>query len=194
MAGKDNRSGKKQATVYGSQPTPGKTFSPGRKKITPGKIVRDEADPEWRQWFIEVEQRRQDHKERQKKFWRTVEVQKDSAVEKISRAVAEPVKLSKSVKKALPERIIHLSAAYSLITSLWARAVGEEIAVESALYSFKAGVVTMTIFSSTLLQEIRQFHATAILADLRDIWTLDTPLLGIKYRIGERKEERPGEE
>lgn len=181
MAKKYGRTGPKSGDVYGKQ-----SAQRGGKKYVPPKAVRDEPDPEWRQWFTEVGQRRQDQKDRDKRRWRSAEVEKESRIEKIARNVGAPTQLGKTVKKALPERVVRLSVAYSQIAALWERAVGAEIAGESELYSFKAGVLTMTIFSSTLLQEIRQFHASAILADLRDIWTVDTSLLGVKYRIGER--------
>lgn len=72
------------------------------------------------------------------------------------------------------------------IRDAWVKSVGLEIADETEVHAFKNGVLTISVHSSVLLQEIRQFHAEEILADLRDIWQASIPLLRITYRLGKK--------
>jgi hypothetical protein len=98
---------------------------------------------------------------------------------------AKPAKLSTLVKKEEKKAGRKLSVDTALIQDAWRRSVGD-IALESDVFSFKNGVLTMSVFSQTLLQEIRQFHQDAILRDLRDIWPSSIPLVRIVYKPGKK--------
>ena len=148
------------------------------------RLFADEPDPAWQTWFIEVEQKRRAPREARPMVVFTVE--KDNGRQTIARRKSIPEPVGKQIRKHLPGKFSALGEDYREITRLWRLAVGDAVADESRLHSFKGGVVTMEIHSSSLLQEIRQFHQAAILADLRDIWTLRHPLLTIRYAIGKR--------
>lgn len=167
------------ADVYGKK----------RKKWERAKLpaaVKKEPDEEWRKWFAEIAQRRTDSAKAKEKRLKKAAVPGEDGQKTEFRKAGQPQRVGPMVKKSLPAKIAKLADEYGAITELWNNSVGKEIADECEIYSFKGGVLTMTVYSSTLLQEIRQFHQTALLADLRDIWNLDTPLLSLKFRIGER--------
>lgn len=172
----DRKTGKRKGTPYGDD-----QFRAGRP-ISPA--VAAETDPEWRNWFLEIERRRVDLGEKGGRAWVCSLVEKDGAVEKIIRKKSAPTRVASFLQKTQLKKPTGLAADYREIENLWTRTVGEEIVAESRLFSFKRGVLTMEISSSTLLQEIRQFHQEAILHDMRSIWTLKTPLLSIRYRQG----------
>lgn len=132
-------------------------------------LVEAEPDLEWQRWFKEVEFRRRNRR--------------------------DPAKLLKSMPATL-KKVIRLEEKKTgrkvapdvdALVRLWEATVGAEVASESCIYSFKSGVLTISIFSSSLLQEIRQFSQKAIEQDLRDVWNLPTPLLRVAYRVGKRK-------
>lgn len=178
--------GKKKRRRKASPPAP-KAETTTKKWLATREAIRkkyaDEPDSEWRQWFIEIEQKRRASQDRDKPLV-IFEVEKGEGKQTIARKKSVPEAVGVHIKKHLPTKFVALSHDYEEITRLWRLAVGDAIAAESKLHSFKQGVVTMEISSSTLLQEIRQFHQEAILADLRDIWTLRQPLLAMKYKIG----------
>ncbi len=155
--------------------------SPGAKK---------EADPDWKKWFTEIERRRHELHDRTKQQVIHAQVEKEGFTEKVARKRSEPAALSAFLKKQpthTAKKQNTLLENYHEITRLWNSVVGEEIAAESELYSFKAGIVTITITSGSLLQERRQFHLDPIKEDLRNIWTLATPLLTVKLRPGKKR-------
>ena len=164
----------------------------GKTKKSPGKRrslsreVKEEPDPEWRQWFQSVEQRKKDYGDPKRRPWVFSAFDKENESGSVVRRRSVPLELKKFIKSDRKKAGSSLDVDLLRIESAWKTAVGEEIVNESGVYSFKNGVLTITVFSSSLLQEIRQFHQSAILRDLRDIWTASQPLVRIQYRLGKR--------
>ncbi|MDR0361145.1 MAG: DUF721 domain-containing protein [Planctomycetota bacterium] len=77
-------------------------------------------------------------------------------------------------------------ADIQIIRTLWKDSVGAEVAGESKVVSFSRGILTIDVFSSALIQELRQFHYESVVKDLRDNWQAATPLLRIKFQPGKR--------
>ncbi len=132
-------------------------------------LVEGETDPEWQRWFKEVEYRRRNRRDRSK-FLKSMPATLKTVIRLGDK---------KTGRKVAPD--------VEALARLWEATVGAEVAAESCVYSFKNGVLTISIFSSSLLQEIRQFSQKAIEQDLRDVWSLPTPLVRIAYRVGKRK-------
>lgn len=161
---------------------------PATKRHSFSRSVKEETDPEWRQWFLAVERKKKELADPKRRPLVFSSFEKDGDKGLIVRCRSEPQKLGKLVKREGKKSGRSLDVDLMIIESCWKNAVGEEIAGESRLYSFKNGVLTMVIFSSSLLQEIRQFHHEAILRDLRDIWQASVPLLKVVYKLGKRQE------
>lgn len=159
--------------------------APKRRRSLAGK-AEDEADPEWKRWFQEVDRKRKaltDPKKRGLVF-STIDKEGESAT--VVRQKSEPVPVKKILSKSAKSVANPLSVDLLLLNAAWKNTVGEDMAKETEVYSFKGGVLTIAVFSSALLQEIRQFHKEAIARDLRDAWPLSIPLLRIAYKTGKR--------
>ncbi len=154
------------------------------RKPSPARLARDEPDAEWRQWFTEVERRRKESSDPKRQPWIASRYDKEGDGGTIIRRRVEPKKISAFIKQDAKKSGRSLGLDLQCIQSAWTHAVGGEIAAESGVYAFKNGVLTIEIYSSSLLQEIRQFHQDAILKDLRDIWQVSIPLLRIVYKLG----------
>lgn len=158
---------------------------PGVKRRSLGKEIREEEDPQWRVWFTEVERRKKALSNPKGKFIR-VDYLKDGGWNRVERCKSVPVPVKTFLKSNKNKAGASLNTDLLLITSCWKKAVGDDIGECSEVYSFKNGVLTINVFSSSLLQEIRQFHSEAIIQDLRDIWTASQPLVKVVYRLGKR--------
>lgn len=169
---------------------PGKKFSstsepaPKKAPVLP-KAIRDEPDPEWKQWFTRIEERRRADSAPKFKPYCIPRVGEDGESDQAviwRKASPQPINaLIKVEKKKLGQ---NLAMDLLLIEEAWKSVVDAETASETGIYSFKRGVLTITVESSSLFQEIRQFHKNAIERDLRDIWPASTPLVKISYRLG----------
>lgn len=157
-----------------------------QKRIIHTKAVREEPDPAWRNWFMEVEQRRKRLADPQNKPWVVSRYDKDGDTGEIIRRKSEPVKAAKLVKKNSKERTATVNTELIAVHSAWNQAAGPEIASVSDVYSFKNGVLTISVHSSILLQEIRQFRKEELLEALRQCWSASVPLLRVQYRTGVR--------
>lgn len=158
---------------------------PKRRRGLAGK-AKDEPDPAWRRFFMEVDNRRKALTDRKKKPLVISSIEKDGQVPStIARQKSEPTEIKKLLKNRVVKKAgSQLAGDLEWLRETWPRTVGEEVAAASEVYAFKNGTLTITVFSSVLLQEIRQFHQEAILQDLRDIWQASIPLVKIVYRIG----------
>ena len=114
------------------------------------------------------------------------EYDKEGERGKIVRRQSDPVHISKLVGQAKRKSGLTPSLDSSLLQTAWQNAVGEKIAGMSEIKALANGVLHVEIFSSPLLQEIRQFLAEEILHGLRNNWPGETPLLRITYKLGER--------
>ena len=163
-----------------------------RKRAVPvkrralSKEIREEEDPQWRQWFMEVERRKKRLSDPKSKPFVRVNYDKDGKEARIERKKSVPLPVKSFLTKNHAKAGRSLNSDLLLIQATWKQSVGSDIGEASQVYAFKNGVLTVTIFSSGLLQEIRQFHQEAILADLRDIWQASQPLVKITYRLGKQ--------
>lgn len=158
---------------------------PGTRKRALDKRALDVEDPAWRAWFLEVARRRGEIEKAEKRFVvRTYE--DDSGNKTVARRKSDPVVLRKLVKDVAKDMRPRPADELEMIRATWASVAGTEIAVESAVYSFRGGILTVEVYSGILLQELRQFHAEALVKDLRDVWPASVPLVQLKFRTGKR--------
>jgi predicted nucleic acid-binding Zn ribbon protein len=150
--------------------------------------AKEEQDPLWRNWFLEIDNRRKKEADRKTKPLITSVMRKDDGQKDvvIARRQADPTVLKTLLKTTRKHEGSVATQDLLWIREVWAASTGPDIAQETEVYAFKNGVLTISVFSGALLQEIRQFHADSIIADLRDIWQASIPLLKIQYRPGKR--------
>ncbi len=160
-----------------------------RRKLTRTERGKLENDPEWRVWFQDVAKRRQEIAEREKKGeLRISRFAVDGEVKNVCRVEGTPQAVGEILKNQARDFKLDISYDLELLQETWQKVVGELLANDSAVFSFKGGVLTIEVYSSALFQEIRFFHADVIQKDLRDAWPLKLPLASIRYRLGKRKE------
>ncbi len=160
--------------------------SGGKKRHVFSREAREETDPEWRQWFLEIERRRKEARDPKRKPLVFSRVEKEGETQSVLRRKVEPKKLATFIKHDAKKTGRSFSLDLALIESTWKHAVGKEMSEETRIFAFKNGVLTISVFSSSLLQEIRQFHQEALLQDLRDIWQLPIPLVKVVYKLGKK--------
>ncbi len=148
--------------------------------------AREEPDPLWRNWFLDIDNRRKLLSDRKKKPFIVATARKDDTEITIARQQSDPTPLKTLLKTTRQKDASPATQDLHWIRNAWATSTGPDIAGETEVFAFKNGVLTISVFSGALLQEIRQFHAKVILADLRDIWQASVPLLKITYRPGKR--------
>lgn len=161
-----------------------KTPVPGKRLLA--NLVNEEEDPEWRRWFREIERRKKQAADPKSKPMLFSRFDKEGETGIVRRRQSDPEPVKKFLKKNAARAGTGLNVDFMLIRAAWNLVVGKEIAEESEIFAFKNGVLTVTVFSSALLQEIRQFHQAAILSDLRDVWKASQPLVRVGYRLGKR--------
>lgn len=149
------------------------------------KHVDEEADTEWKQWFKRIYRLRDEASERQHRLVYSA-VEKDSSTEFIIRRASEPTLVAAIAKHELKRSGRVPGLDIEQLTALWQRTVGDLIGGETSVFAYKKGYLTIDVWSAPLLQEIRQFHQTAILHDLKEIWPENLPLVAVKYRLGKR--------
>lgn len=156
--------------------------SGGGSPRTLASRAKNEPDEAWRNWFLEVDNRRKALKERMKKSFIVSTYEKDGQECRVARPQSEPTQVKQFLSKATKKTGSTITEDLRWIRSAWPGLVGQEMAAETEVYAFKSGVLTISVSSGTLLQEIRQFLAESILHDLRDIWQASVPLIKITYR------------
>ncbi len=150
--------------------------------------VRSETNPEWKQWFMEVERKRDALRNAAATPWVYTVIDKENESIVVSRRKTDPELVKKFIPFKLPKNIVSVSQDFDKIQEVWKRVVGAEIAEDTRFYAFKNGILTIEVFSSILLQELRQFHYDALLSDLRSVWPIDIPLVSIKFRNGKKSD------
>ncbi len=136
---------------------------------------------------MEVRHRREDLAKSKKKIIRCV-YEKDEQQHTVVRERADPEALKKFLKIEFKNTGPKLAADLEWLRAAWPKLVGADVGEETEGFAFKNGVVTIAVYDHALLQEIRQFHKSTILQDLRDIWQASVPLVDIAYRVGVKKE------
>lgn len=160
---------------------------PLRQRRSLEEKAKNEPDPDWRRFFMEVHYKRAAASSKKNRPVIACEYQKDGQTFSVVRERAEPEALKKFLKLELRNTGSKLAQDLEWLRAAWPKLVDAEVAEETDVFAFKNGVVTIVVYSKTLLQEIRQFHQDNILQDLRDIWQASIPLVSITYRIGVRK-------
>lgn len=163
--------------------------TPPKKGGTPRSIAaraKEEPDPAWRVWFLEVDSKRKALRDRAKKPFIVSTYEKDGQECQVARSQSDPTPVKKFLARNTKKTGSAITQDLLWIRSAWSGLVGPEMAAESEIYAFKNGVLTISVFNSPLLQEIRQFLADSLLKDLRDIWQASIPLLRITYRLGKK--------
>lgn len=161
---------------------------PLRERRSLEERAKSEPDPDYRRFFLEVEYKRAALREKVKKSLVFCEYEQDGEVRRVVRPRAEPEAVKKflklGVKRAGGSR---LAEDLEWLRGVWPKLVGGDVASETAVFAFKNGVVTVVVYTSSLLQEIRQFHQDGIFQDLRDVWQGSMPLVEVRYKAGGRK-------
>ncbi|MCC8164768.1 MAG: DUF721 domain-containing protein [Planctomycetes bacterium] len=156
------------------------------KRRTKKTRIRDEAGPEWQRWFDEVKRRRE---RLTSPRYRPLVISRavvDGEERVVARQKSVPVPVKKIVDQVVNLKALGISLDIESIREVWGEVVGLEIARDTALYSFKNGIVTIDVHSPTLFQELRAFYAEDIKKDLRDKWPLSVPLVDVKYRLARK--------
>lgn len=148
--------------------------------------IKEEEDPLWRNWFAEVERRKKKLSSPKSMPFVVAPYDKDGVKGTVERRKSIPTPVKSFLKKNVQKAGVSLNADILLINAAWKKAVAGDIAENTQVFSFKNGVLVISVYSSSLLQEIRQFHQEAILQDLRDIWTASQPLVKITYKLGKK--------
>lgn len=148
--------------------------------------AKTEPDPDYRRFFLEVQYKRESANNK-KKAPVFCEYEQDGETRRIVRPRAEPEALKTFLKTEFKQTGSRLAEDLEWLRAVWPKLVGGDVAEETGISAFKNGVVTVMVYNSSLLQEIRQFHQEGIFQDLRDVWQGSMPLLEIKYRAGARK-------
>ena len=160
---------------------------PLRQRRSLEEKAKNEPDPDWRRFFLEVHYKRAATKAKENKPVIASEFQKDGQTHTVVRAQTEPEALKKFLKLEFKNTGSKLAEDLEWLRAAWPGLVDAEVAEETDIFAFKNGVVTIVVYNSSLLQEIRQFHKENIFQDLRDIWKASMPLVDIVYRIGVKK-------
>ncbi len=162
---------------------------PPKKGGKPRSIAaraKDEPDPAWRAWFLDVDSKRKALRDSAHKKFIVSTYEKDGQECRVARPQSDPAPVKKFLTRSTKKTGSAITQDLLWIRNAWAGLVGPEMAAESEVYAFKNGVLTISVFSSPLLQEIRQFLAESILKDVRDIWQASVPLVKITYRLGKK--------
>lgn len=165
---------------------------PGKKKASGGRLksletrAKEELDPLWRNWFLEVDRRRKALHDRKQRPFVVSRYEKDGREETVARPKSEPEPLKKFIKVDKKKTGSKITEDLLWLREIWPQVVGDMIAADTEVYAFKNGILTISVFSGVLLQEIRQFGAETIVESLRDVWRASIPLLKIQYRMGKR--------
>jgi predicted nucleic acid-binding Zn ribbon protein len=147
--------------------------------------AKNEPDPDWRRFFMEVKHKQSAEKKKAASFVFR-EYEKDGLPQKVARNKTQPEALKKFLKTEVKNTGSKLAHDLEWLREMWPKLVGAEVAAETEVYAFKNGTLTISVHNSPLLQEIRQFHGENIFLDLRDVWQGSMPLLKITYRAGKK--------
>ncbi|MDR2390063.1 MAG: DUF721 domain-containing protein [Planctomycetota bacterium] len=144
------------------------------------RVIQEERDREWREWFSSVYYARLglERREIRHSF-------PDSGDKKpIFRPAADPIPLAKLLKREKAPGGLLYACDLDMIRKLWTEVAGDETAGRTRIRSFKDGILTLDVDNAPLLQEIRQFRQIGLGAAMRGKWPLSLPLLRIIYRVG----------
>lgn len=146
----------------------------------------EEEEAQWLAWFEQVKARKKALVDARSQPFVVSEFEKDGKIVRIARQKSRPLPVAAILKVERKKEGGDPDSDMESIRILWEHAADAEIVSESSIYSFRKGVLTISVFNASLYQEIRQFHREAILKDMREGWTIRTPLLNIQYRYDKR--------
>lgn len=159
---------------------------PGTRKRALSQRAREETDPAWKNWFLEVARRRAEWEDAKKRPLVICTYDRDGEKRTVARKQTEPVGIKKLVRETTRSLGSRLKDDLEAVRSAWAQVAGAEIAAETGVFSFKGGILTVEVHSAALLQELRQFQSEALIKDLRDIWPASVALVQLKFKTGKR--------
>lgn len=154
----------------------------GKKPIP----LDDIEDPELRQWAAEVRRKREELNSPKRRRFVVSRYDVDGEKRVVARPQSEPLAFNKLTRRAAKKSVPNLSEDIKLIREVWERVAGPDAIVETRVYSFLKGVLTIEVFSSSLLQEIRQFRRHTLFASLLDMWNASQPLIKLNFRLGKK--------
>ena len=142
-----------------------------------------DQDDEYASWFRSVEHKKALDETMRKRRLVVSTFEKDGHAITVARQKSEPLDAKSLVKDYAKTTGLKKLLELRDFAEVWQRSVAAEIAVESRVFAYKDGILTVDVFNSPLLQEIKQFHKDAILTTLRKNWILPLPLDQIKFRL-----------
>lgn len=153
-----------------------------------GKIDLDAIeDTELRLWAKEVNRRRQELSDPKRQPFIFSKVDGGNQERAVYRRKTTPAAVGSVLKRIRRKSgAAKIQEDMNLARKSWEQAVGADIASETQVCTLIKGVLTVEVSSSSLLQEIRQFHRQAIFSDLSDVWQASQPLITINYRLGKK--------
>ncbi len=149
-----------------------------KKRRSLPERAKSEPEAEWRRFFLEVHNKRT-------LAGKQAKAAAKAEPEALKKFLAEEFREFRPAKNKTSSK---LADDLEWLRAAWPKLVGADVGEETEVFAFKNGVVTIAVYDHALLQEIRQFHKSTILQDLRDIWQASVPLVDIAYRVGVKKE------
>lgn len=171
-------SGKRSNNKKNPEPT---AFEKTAKKTR--TAVCYNQDDEYASWFYSVEHKKALDETTRKRRLVVSTFEKDGHVITVARQKSEPLEAKSLVKDYAKKTGLKKLLELKDFAEVWQRSVAPEVAAESRVFAYKDGILTVDVFNSPLLQEIKQFHKSAILATLRKNWLLPLPLDQVKFRL-----------
>ena len=144
---------------------------------------RYDQDDEYASWFRSVEYKKTLDGTTRKRRLVVSTFEKDGRTITVARQKSEPLDAKSLVKDYAKATGLKKLLELRDFAEVWQRSVAPEIAAESRVFAYKDGILTVDVFNSPLLQEIKQFHKDGILATLRKNWILPLPLDQVKFRL-----------
>lgn len=115
---------------------------------------------------------------------RKIAVDKENGKIWIVRKGSEPESCKSVLKREVKKSGLDKFLKQPEIYGLWNTVVGEENAQHTRVLSYRAGILTVEVFNSPLLQELRQFHRQSIVESIRPLLPQNTILRDIVFRPG----------
>lgn len=144
---------------------------------------RYDQDDEYAFWFRSVEYKKSLDETTRKRRLVVSTFEKDGHTVTVARQKSEPLDAKSLVKDYAKKTGLKKLLGLKNFAEVWRQSVAPEIAAESSVFAYKDGILTVDVFNSPLLQEIKQFHRDAILTALRKNWILPLPLDQVKFRL-----------
>jgi predicted nucleic acid-binding Zn ribbon protein len=94
----------------------------------------------------------------------------------------EPEHLSRIIERVLKEAGLHTKNTAADLLAAWREVVGPEIGSHTSIYGFRSGVVTVSVDSAPLCQELELFRKEELLTRLREKFR-DSYVRELRFRL-----------